>query len=212
MHRTTGSEDFPMDRIDTFDAAGDGDASTSDNLCSGCVACCHAVVSVTHVDLARLAKIPRQPLSAALKLYSEEEFDCDKDDPDMAILNVGRRMLALRTTERGCKFLQKNGNCGIYEYRPRACRSFPYEIPDFDKGKLSLKVIPLATELNCKRAAVSFRRSGIPRAHVQTEEVARVEFRGLLRKWDALPIPRRQRTMAALIKFLARAAKAKAAS
>ena len=179
--------------------------TSEENLCSGCTACCYAVVSVTHVDLALMAKIPGQELADALKLYSEEEFETDPDDPDLAVMAQGPRMLALRSNKNGCKFLQKNGNCGIYEYRPRACRSFPYEMPDFSEGKRSLTVLPLATEVNCKRAQVGFERSSIPIANVADEEDARVKFRALLRQWDAAPIPKKNRTMAALMDYLLKA-------
>jgi Fe-S-cluster containining protein len=197
-----------MDRTEPSDpsAADTVSPPPEENLCSGCVACCHAIVGVTHVDLALLAKMPTITLPQAVRLYSEEEFEADENDPDMAMTARGRRMLALRSTENGCKFLEKNGNCGIYDYRPRACRSFPYEIDDFDKGNRSLTVLQLATELNCKRAAAGTDRSRVPRAHVEDEEAARLEFRALLRQWDAAPIAKGDRTATGLIEYLLKAA------
>lgn len=185
-----------------LDSISPAEHAPSENLCSGCTACCHAIVGITHIDLANLAAVPEQNLPDVLKLYARAEFNGKANDPDLALMRDGPRMLALRSTEDGCIFLQKNGNCGIYQHRPRACRSFPYEMIDFKKRNLALKVIPLATEFSCKRATVSFTRSGVGRKNVLDEEEARAQFHQLLRQWNGSPIPRRKRTMSALIAFL----------
>ncbi len=80
---------------------------------SGCSACCHTQVSVTHDEADLLASL----------VNSGVEINLDKLHVQMAIKNSTSAWNALTYEERKCVFLNAENMCSIYEDRPSVCRT-----------------------------------------------------------------------------------------
>lgn len=67
-----------------------------------------------------------------------DRFGIDMDDePEaFAILRQGKRVMVLRHSGGGCRYLDAEARCSIYDARPLGCRIFPFD-PTYDRaGKL----------------------------------------------------------------------------
>ncbi len=79
----------------------------------GCTACCHTQVSVTEDEAKLLAKhITKIPDFDWHRLLTQVEAK-DNGDP----------FFDIPYEQRGCVFLDKQGECQVYEDRPSVCRS-----------------------------------------------------------------------------------------
>jgi len=68
------------------------------------------------------------------------------DEPEAFVrLRQGKRVMILRHSHGGCRYLGKDGRCTIYTSRPLGCRVYPFD-PDFTrKGKLRRLTLVKAT-------------------------------------------------------------------
>jgi Fe-S-cluster containining protein len=107
----------------------------------GCSACCrHFVSSVEPFELAALHRHIKDREDYPDLLFSshghsvayEKLLAKEGDDEEASDRALHRYFLR----GRACPFLEKNGACGVYEYRPMSCRMFFSEgSPRFCEGK-----------------------------------------------------------------------------
>lgn len=77
----------------------------------GCSFCCFQMVDITN-DEAEL-----------LTAFAEEKgIDIDYDTLEEQIVSSNDEYMALKAKVRRCIFLDKKGECSVYEHRPMACR------------------------------------------------------------------------------------------
>lgn len=97
--------------------------------CRGCSACCRGMgdtVILDPSDVYRLTKGLHKSFEELFQNYVELHVE-------EGLLMPNLRMTG---TENNCVFLQKEGRCGIHEFRPGLCRAFPLGRNYMD-GKLS---------------------------------------------------------------------------
>jgi Fe-S-cluster containining protein len=103
--------------------------------CNQCGDCCREMrIPLSHEDLLAIhQQHPELPLVQWLQFYPVESTH-----PDALWLEQKPGLLLLRQQQGACLFLQDN-RCGIYAYRPRVCRIWPFEhVP----GERALRIAP----------------------------------------------------------------------
>lgn len=103
--------------------------------CNQCGDCCREMrIPLSHEDLLAIHRHhPDLPLSDWLQFYPVETTH-----PDALWLEQQPGILLLRQRQGACTFLQNN-QCGVYAYRPRVCRIWPFEhVP----GERTLRIAP----------------------------------------------------------------------
>lgn len=103
--------------------------------CNQCGDCCREMrIPLSHEDLLAIHyQHPDTALSDWLQFYPVETTH-----PDALWLEQKPGILLLRQRQGACVFLQDN-QCGVYAYRPRVCRIWPFEhIP----GERVLRISP----------------------------------------------------------------------
>lgn len=152
--------------------------------CNQCGACCRDfLIPLSHKDVQRLlAAYPEQPPEALFLLRPADPSDVE------ALLFGGEWFhLLLQRGEDACLFLLEDGRCGTYESRPRACRTFP-----FDLDKLGfLQILPDAEpvyQARCDREKPQHRVSGheikLARQQSRLGAAEFTRYRDLVEKWN----------------------------
>lgn len=104
--------------------------------CECCASCCREmVVPVNDADVKRLMEISGLQPTGIVGFFSSRHVDYDADSPLWVRTRSGPRIMALKRTGKGCRFLTHDGRCRFYEHRPSTCRTFPYEIRFIGKSK-----------------------------------------------------------------------------
>jgi Fe-S-cluster containining protein len=160
--------------------------------CTGCGNCCRdPLLPLTHADLARIVENSRLRAAEVVKWVSSREIDLAPGSENFVSLRVGPRVMVLRHTRRGCRFLGADNRCSIYSFRPLGCRIFPFD-PDFDRsGKLvRLRMID-ATDCPYESDGSNDRRK-LLRLNTDTErELA--EYHAKVAEWNRAQTRRRRR-------------------
>lgn len=86
--------------------------------CLDCAGCCKGLPPIiNHTDSQRIAK----HLGLSITNFQQLYLTVDEDNDTV-----------LRQTP--CPFLLENNHCSIYEFRPKACRSYPHTEENFSKN------------------------------------------------------------------------------
>lgn len=86
--------------------------------CLDCAGCCKGLPPiVNHTDAQRIAK----HLGLSVAVFERDYLTIDEDKDTV-----------LQQTP--CPFLLENNYCSIYEFRPKACRSYPHTDEQFSKN------------------------------------------------------------------------------
>jgi Fe-S-cluster containining protein len=114
--------------------------------CNGCGNCCRSLrVAITHHDLERLVGgLGRHP-SSLVEWLEPDAVDMTGEPGSFVELNVGRRLMVLAHREGACWLLDGSQRCTAYEFRPRDCRLFPFDLARDDTGTL-VRIDRLALE------------------------------------------------------------------
>jgi uncharacterized protein len=95
--------------------------------CNGCGDCCRRHrVALTHLDLARLARVVTEPLTALVAWLPPDTVDLDAESASFVDLLQGPRLMVLAHEGRGCRFLTAEDRCSVYAVRPRDCELYPF--------------------------------------------------------------------------------------
>lgn len=120
----------------------------STDPCPSCSApCCHALVHVTLVEAARIARALTIPFPAFVRTVAVDPPRPFEPSAVVTIDGVARRLAFRETNERHrCVFLHDVGDrvrCSIHALRPGICRQYPFKL---QRGKLRVDV---GTEAFC---------------------------------------------------------------
>ena len=168
--------------------------------CNQCGACCrNFYIPLSHLDVLRLlAAHPETPLESLFLLRPAEAAHAE------ALLIAGEWWhLLLQRRDEACTFLDAEGRCGSYESRPRACRSFPFELAPTGL----LQILPDAVELwekQCDhdRVAKPVLRQARHETRLFGDEFA--DYCALVERWNrwATKQPPEHQTLPALIAMM----------
>ncbi|MEZ0370677.1 MAG: YkgJ family cysteine cluster protein [Candidatus Sericytochromatia bacterium] len=119
--------------------------------CNQCGACCrNFFIPLSHIDMLRLlAAHPELPLDGLFQLRPAKA-----EHAQALLLEGGWWQLVLKHRGDDCIFLDHEGRCGSYESRPRACRTFPFELAPTGL----LQIVPDGADVwehNCDRDPVT---------------------------------------------------------
>ncbi len=106
--------------------------------CHHCGHCCTEVVCLpTPWDVIRMVRMEgANPYEFLEFLTAEEITGVEDDDPTWLEVGDERYLMALRRTEEGCHFLDKDTrHCTIYEARPILCRLYPFALQESEEGE-----------------------------------------------------------------------------
>src|SRR5262245_38713278 len=98
--------------------------------CTGCGNCCRdTVVCITDGDIKRIVdETGKSPLEF-VRFYTQKEISMSTSDPLWVKFNDQKAVMALRSIEDRCVFLDDKTNfCTIYEHRPVTCRDHPFNV------------------------------------------------------------------------------------
>ena len=136
--------------------------------CNQCGDCCREMrIPLSHEDLLAIRqRHPELPLQEWLQFYPVESTH-----PDALWLEQKPGILLLRQRQGACTFLQDN-RCGVYAYRPRVCRIWPFEhVP----GERALRIAPqhsMLVKLACDQTPMP--RSEHHEIHREIDAIAKV--------------------------------------
>ncbi|HET9957651.1 MAG TPA: YkgJ family cysteine cluster protein [Polyangiaceae bacterium] len=111
--------------------------------CTGCGNCCkEPLLPLTDTDLRSILDHTGDAVADVVRFVDRNGIDMDDEPEAFVILPQGKRVMVLRHQRGGCRYLDAQDRCGIYDARPLGCRIFPFD-PRFERsGKLRrLKLI-----------------------------------------------------------------------
>ena len=120
--------------------------------CTGCGNCCRdTVVCITDGDIKRIVdETGKSPLEF-VRFYAHNEISMSTSDPLWVKFNDQKAVMALRSIEDRCVFLDDKTNfCTIYEHRPVTCRDHPFNVTFSETG--AVEKISLAKIVKCPHA------------------------------------------------------------
>lgn len=115
--------------------------------CTGCGNCCRdPFLPLTDADVRRIRAHTGERSANVVQFVDRNEIEMDDEPEAFAILRQGKRVMILRHSAKGCRYLALDDRCSIYQARPLGCRIFPFD-PTFDRqGKLRRLELIQATE------------------------------------------------------------------
>jgi Fe-S-cluster containining protein len=98
--------------------------------CTGCGNCCRdTIVCLTDADVRRISEGTGQSPLAFVRFYGHDGIAMSDNDPSWVRLGKEKRVMALKTKDNHCIFLEHSSNrCTIYEHRPVTCRDHPFNV------------------------------------------------------------------------------------
>ena len=138
--------------------------------CAGCSSCCEDMGQSIWLDPYDIYHLTTQ-LGKSMEELLQHEVELHVED--------GLIMPNIRMTEDGkprCSFLNTEGRCGIYEYRPGYCRLFPLG-RHYEEGKLSYFVLEDACPVPNKSKLKINKWLGVPRIR---------DYENFLEQWHSL--------------------------
>lgn len=156
--------------------------------CDRCSKCCEEHrVPVSLPDVSRLrasALVSALAPEEFLQLLSPDEVDMVGEPESLALVKEGRRLLVLRHRDsNGCVFLEKGVGCRVHEFRPSACRAYPFDRPDGERGGVGLHPAPQCPE-ETGLFSVSEEESVLLAAVVRERDAEAREFADWLGTWN----------------------------
>jgi Fe-S-cluster containining protein len=114
--------------------------------CTGCGNCCREpLLPLTDEDVRRIVRRTGDRPEDIVTWVDRHGIDMDDEPEAFVRLRQGKRVMILRHSYGGCRYLGKDGRCTIYTSRPLGCRVYPFD-PDFtQKGKLRRLTLVKAT-------------------------------------------------------------------
>lgn len=110
--------------------------------CTGCGECCRKLrVAVTDSDLERLVRASGIQAADLVDWLEPGAVDMSGEPESFVELGQGRRLMVLAHGSGGCRFLDANARCGVYEARPADCRLFPFDV-DAGRRPHRLELLP----------------------------------------------------------------------
>lgn len=171
--------------------------------CNQCGHCCRDfLIPLSHQDILRL-------LDAWAGQTPETLFLLRPAEPsDVEALLFGGEWVHLLLQRRhdACVFLGEDGRCGSYESRPRACRTFPFDLGRFGQ----VRILPDAEDIyrqRCdrgpaQRVAAPVLRQARQQHRLGCDEFA--QYRELVDRWNrwAVKQPPERQQLSAFIEML----------
>lgn len=103
--------------------------------CTGCGNCCRGtVVCITDEDVRRIVAATGKSPRDFVRFFTEEEVEMDRRSPLWVRFDPNRAVMALRSVDDRCVFLDGDNRCTIYEHRPVTCRQYPFNVELSDTG------------------------------------------------------------------------------
>ncbi|MBX3131304.1 MAG: YkgJ family cysteine cluster protein [Polyangiaceae bacterium] len=119
--------------------------------CTSCGNCCKTtVVPLTSADLRALVSGTGLRPDVLVQWLAPDEVDMTGEPETFALLDVGRRLMALRREPEGCSLLDAANQCSAYAHRPRACRAYPLSAEFGRRG--GVRRLRLLRGLECDHA------------------------------------------------------------
>ena len=101
--------------------------------CTGCGNCCKdPLLPLTDADVARIIARTHERASDIVRFVNRHQIDMDDDPEAFVRLRQGKRVMVLGHSHGGCRYLDSEDRCKIYQFRPLGCRVFPFD-PSFSK-------------------------------------------------------------------------------
>ena len=112
--------------------------------CTGCGNCCkEPLLPLTDSDIRRIVRHTGEATHELVRWVDRNGIDMDDEPEAFVTLRQGKRVMVLRHSGGGCRYLGADDRCTIYAHRPLGCRIFPFDPTFTDDGKLRrLKLIP----------------------------------------------------------------------
>jgi len=96
--------------------------------CTSCGNCCkEPLLPLTDADIARITRHTGEPSSALVRWVDRNGIDMDDEPEAFVMLRQGKRVMVLRHSGGGCRYLGSDDRCTIYNHRPLGCRIFPFD-------------------------------------------------------------------------------------
>ncbi len=164
--------------------------------CTGCGNCCkEPLLPLTDADVRRITGHTGDPASEVVRFVDRDAIDMDDEPEAFASLRQGKRVMILRHERGGCRYLDDDDRCSIYEARPLGCRIFPFDPTWNRQGKLRhLKLIQATDclyELDGKNDVPAMRE-------LHTQYVAATQaYQAKIAEWNRLQQRRKRADRAA---------------
>ena len=117
--------------------------------CTGCGNCCkEPLLPLTDSDIKRVVRHTGESSHDLVRWVDRNGIDMDDEPEAFVMLRQGKRVMVLRHTGGGCRYLGADDRCTIYNHRPLGCRIFPFDPSYTEAGKLRRLKLIQATD--CK--------------------------------------------------------------
>jgi Fe-S-cluster containining protein len=106
--------------------------------CTGCGNCCRdTVVCLTDADIQRVVDGTGRSPSTFVQFYSKDEVVLPKNSPFWITFGNKPAVMALRSRQGHCVFLDRENRCTIYDHRPVTCRQHPFDVRLSETGAVT---------------------------------------------------------------------------
>lgn len=120
----------------------------NNGICEGCHYCCHEPAPITLQDAYKLMEVLATDLTGLVDyLWIDEQHGA----VDITLRRQGKDI---------CTFLQKNGRCSIYNYRPLVCQTYICCPIDKDHEDLRSTIVNLGEDALIRQAIMEFKSHG----------------------------------------------------
>jgi Fe-S-cluster containining protein len=124
--------------------------------CTGCGNCCKdPLLPLTDGDLRRIMKRTGDRPHDIVTWVDRHGIDMDDEPEAFVRLRQGKRVMVLRHSNGGCRYLGDDERCTIYSSRPLGCRIYPFDPTFTSKGKLRRLSLVRATPCPYKLDAIN---------------------------------------------------------
>lgn len=129
-------------------------------------------------------------------------YEGSADSPDAVLLYGHYRIVYMsnRLNDNACIFLQDDNRCGIYEYRPNSCQTWPFSKDEHKNLQIDPSARPLAMA-QCDQARYRGYRA-MKRVIAQGVEEVRLYWLGIQAWNKILPAYPEDQTLAAFLEFM----------
>ena len=157
--------------------------------CTCCGQCCREpIVLLTDDDVKRVMRHTGQPPKEIAAFYPPDEIDWDLSNQGWIQFSDGPRIMGLiRSDEEGCKYLQEDDRCGIYEHRPVTCRRYPFDV-EYDH-KENMTLLSISDSVECPYELDGRNTRAQIKALVDWEDEEEQPYFKLVDTWNAKPKP-----------------------